>query len=330
MKIKYYFIPLILIFLILFLAFILLAGPYAPQEPLTGPGSSDYSSSNVIKSTYGEGANQFWIYEPADPKPPSAPLIVFNHGWAATNPIVYEAWIKHLVKKGNIVIYPRYQQDIFTNSDDFTPNAIKSVKDGISILDKGDHVKADLSRFAIVGHSAGGIISINMAVLAKEENLPEPKAVFCVEPGIERSVDNPIGPVLENLAKVPSDMLLITLTGDRDNIVGNKTAASIYRETTSIPSPNKNYIMLVTDERGYPPLIADHLAPLAIFKNDHLNLLVNTMDYYGTWKLFDGLYESAYYGKNREYALGNTTQQRYMGKWSDGIPVKELIVIDNP
>jgi hypothetical protein len=51
------------------------------------------------------------------------------------------------------------------------------------------------------------------------------------------------------------------------------------------------------------------------------------MDYYGTWKLFDGLYESAFYGKNREYALGNTTEERYMGKWSNGVPVKELMII---
>jgi hypothetical protein len=45
---------------------------------------------------------------------------------------------------------------------------------------------------------------------------------------------------------------------------------------------------------------------------------VNALDYFGTWKLFDALEESAFYGRNREYALGNTPQQRYMGKWSDG------------
>ncbi len=324
MKKKYYFLALILP--ILFFAYLIITVPYAPQEPFKGPGGSDYSSKSVIKSTYGQGANQFWIYEPADPKPSSAPIIVFNHGWAALDPVIYEAWIEHIVKKGNIVVYPRYQLDINTNSTDFTPNAIRSVKEAILILNNGDHVKADLSRFAIVGHSAGGIISINMASLAREENLPEPQAVFCVEPGIERSAENPLGPEIQNLSKVPSNTLLISLAGDRDNIVGNKTASRIYRETISIPAQNKNYVILVTDERGYPSLIADHLAPLAITKNYNLNLLVNSMDYYGTWKLFDGLYESAFYGKNREYALGNTTEQRYMGKWSDGVLVRELMV----
>jgi hypothetical protein len=59
-------------------------------------------------------------------------------------------------------------------------------------------------------------------------------------------------------------------------------------------------------------------------------MMVNALDFYGTWKLFDGLCDAAFYGKNREYALGNTPQQRFMGVWSDGVPVKELKVTDKP
>jgi hypothetical protein len=57
---------------------------------------------------------------------------------------------------------------------------------------------------------------------------------------------------------------------------------------------------------------------------------INAQDYYGYWRLFDALCDAAFYGKNREYALGNTEKQRFMGKWSDGKPVKELQVIENP
>jgi hypothetical protein len=55
---------------------------------------------------------------------------------------------------------------------------------------------------------------------------------------------------------------------------------------------------------------------------------VNALDYYGLWKLFDGVCDAAFYGKNREFALGNTAQQRFMGQWSGGTPVKKLIVTD--
>ncbi len=59
-------------------------------------------------------------------------------------------------------------------------------------------------------------------------------------------------------------------------------------------------------------------------------MMVNALDFYGTWKLFDALCDAAFYNKNREYALGNTPQQRFMGLWSDGVPVKELKVTDKP
>jgi hypothetical protein len=55
---------------------------------------------------------------------------------------------------------------------------------------------------------------------------------------------------------------------------------------------------------------------------------VDALDYYGLWKLFDGLCDAAFYGKNRQDALGNTPEQRFMGKWSDGKAVKGLKVMD--
>ncbi len=80
-----------------------------PPQPASGPGGADYTYGAVKSSTYVSGAAQYWIYEPASPTPVSAPVIVFNHGWSAEYPQYYGAWINHLVKKGNIVIYPRYQ-----------------------------------------------------------------------------------------------------------------------------------------------------------------------------------------------------------------------------
>ena len=35
-------------------------------------------------------------------------------------------------------------------------------------------------------------------------------------------------------------------------------------------------------------------------------------------------------GINKEYCLGNTSEQRFMGLWSDGTPVEEMIVTDDP
>ena len=44
----YYFIPIISIFLILYSIYIIGGSPYAPQQSLMGPGSSDYSSNGAM------------------------------------------------------------------------------------------------------------------------------------------------------------------------------------------------------------------------------------------------------------------------------------------
>ncbi len=51
----------------------------------------------------------------------------------------------------------------------------------------------------------------------------------------------------------------------------------------------------------------------------------NALDYLGMWKLFDALTSAAFLGTRREYARGDTPQQRL---WSVGAttPVKELRV----
>ena len=56
----------------------------------------------------------------------------------------------------------------------------------------------------------------------------------------------------------------------------------------------------------------------------------DALDFFGYWKLFDALSDAAFYGRNRDYALGNTPQQRFMGVWSDGRPVRELVILDRP
>ncbi len=326
-----------------------------PSQPLTGPGGRQYAHATVTKNRYGKGAQEYWIFEPDSPKPRTAPVIVFLHGWGGMNPMYYGAWLDHLVKRGNIVIYPRYQSNLLTPIREFTPNAIAAVKDAVHRLQtERGHVTPDFSKFATVGHSLGGLLAANVAALAKESNLPRVRAVMSVEPGITES---PINVPLADLKKIPAETLLLAIAGDQDGLVRDTDAKRIYYESARVPAQNKDFITLVSDSHGQPALQASHRAPTAIDKdydsgesvggapagspdpigNAQISrrvrpetMLVNALDYYGTWKLFDGLIDAAFTGKNREYALGNTRQQRFMGVWSDGVPVKELKVTDKP
>jgi pimeloyl-ACP methyl ester carboxylesterase len=295
--------------------------PTPPCQPTSGPGGSDYLHAGVQKSSYNWGAQQYWIFEPSDPKPESVPLIVFIHGYYAMYPFSYQEWINHIVKKGNIVIYPRYQQVFFFGYRNFYKNAINAVKDAVVTLNNGDHVRPELDKFAVVGHSFGGGIAVYLAAVAQKEGLPIPKVIMSVDPYLA-----PYHSI--NFSKIPAETLMLVVVGDNDTVVGDEDGKTIFYNTPQIPLSQKNFITQVTDTYGYPDLIAGHHSPLA-FKGVIYNT-VDALDYYCTWKLFEALTDFAFYGINEEYCLGGTPEQRFMGLWSDGTPVKELIVTDNP
>ena len=350
--------------LALFAPAILLAQSVTPPaQPASGPGGKQYAHASVTKNRYGKGGQEYWIFEPDTPKPSIAPVVVFLHGWGGMNPMYYGAWIDHLVKRGNIVMYPRYQASLLTSIQEFTPNTVKAIKDGIERLQtEPGHVKPDLNRFAAVGHSMGGLLAASVAAMASESGLPRVSAVMSVEPGITQA---PISFPLADLKKISAETLLLAVVGDQDTLVGDFDAKRIYKESTRVPANNKDYVTMVSDKHGTPELQASHRAPTAhdrsydsgdgigggpaetsdragglptrpidgqqTGRRDRIEtMMVNALDFYGTWKLFDGLCDAAFYGKNREYALGNTAQQRFMGVWSDGVPVKELKITDNP
>jgi pimeloyl-ACP methyl ester carboxylesterase len=295
--------------------------PTPPSQPPTGPGGSNYSHSGVRQTRYGWGASEFWIFEPADPTPVTAPLIVFNHGWSAVYPFFYKAWVEHLVKRGNIVVYPRYQHGLYSGASHWTMNAIHSVQRSITILQGTGHVHPDLEKFAIVGHSLGGGITAEMAATASANSLPVPKAVMPVQPFVRTDT------MIVDFHAIPSTTLLLVIVGEDDTIAGNTSTKLIFTTADQVPLSQKDYVIQRTDRYGSPALVADHGAPLAFSIGGST---VNAMDYYGTWKLFDALTDYAFYGTDKEYCLGNTPEQRYMGLWSDGTPVKEMIVTETP
>src|SRR5207249_2362190 len=93
-------------------------------------------------------------------------------------------WIEHLVRRGNIVIWPNYQDSLLTRGDQFLPNAVAGVRGALTDLASGRAaIRADLQRAAVVGHSAGGILAAELAAVAKSEGLPEFRAAMPVEPG---------------------------------------------------------------------------------------------------------------------------------------------------
>ncbi|MEW5802296.1 MAG: alpha/beta hydrolase [bacterium] len=294
-----------------------------PPQPSSGVGGADYIHGKVISNSYGFGALKYYIFEPDSPKPETAPLVLFLHGWGVLSPNPYGAWIEHIVRKGNIVVYPIYQSSRYI-PEEHTGIVTRSLQRAITMLKTRGHVEPDLNKFAIVGHSYGGILGVNISTL-EAAGVPVPKAVMAVEP--KCNMFTPLG----DFSKIPADTLLLTVVGDQDLVAGDGYAREIFTQTSQIPLDRKDYIIMVSDYHGSPALEANHFTPASkTTGSDRLSTLPDALDYNCLWKLFEALTDAAFYERNWEYALGNTPQQRYMGEWSDGTPIKEMIVTDKP
>jgi acetyl esterase/lipase len=294
-----------------------------------------YPHKSIRRTEIGTGPRSYVLFEPAEPTPGRAPVVVFHHGWLAMNPGVYGAWIEHLVRRGNIVIYPRFME-LETPVPDYLPNALAAIVDAFDVLESSPaHIKPDLARFALMGHSTGGVLAVEVAALARSRGLPDPKAVIAVTPGDVLRAKGP------SLAGIPASTLLVVVAAEHDVVTGDGRARQIFREATSLPPSRKKYILYRSDLRGRPAIWADHLAPtaaLAAFDNGdgpfhdfQMNGgATNAIDREGFWKVADVTIAAGFAGRSLDEARINAPDLRRLGFWSDGHPVLPPIVADDP
>ena len=101
-----------------------------------------YPHQELIIQNYASESDGYWLFEPTAPKPDSADVIVFIHGYGAIDPLIYGKWIRHLVLQGNIVIYPRYQKNLVSpGTKAFAGNAAKAIRDALTKLEEEEHVR---------------------------------------------------------------------------------------------------------------------------------------------------------------------------------------------
>lgn len=306
-----------------------------PTQPASGPGGSDYSHSGVTFYNYAANPDGFYLFEPSSPTPDSANVVVFLHGLALVSPHLYGAWINHLVKHGNIVIYPKYQDaNAQVPASEFNANAITGIVNALDTLQLPGHVKPRLQNFAVGGHSYGGLMTANMGILAATSGFPQPKALF----SCQGYTDNTTDTRLPNYAVMPADVNLLIVVGDNDAIVGTTFGHFLMDSTVNVPTSHKNLITHHSDNHGSPAIGSTHFEPCSrddAYDTGESNLFTtvcglgtktDAVDYFCYWKLFDALMDCAFYGDNCTTSFGDTPEQHGMGEWSDGQPVVTLTV----
>jgi hypothetical protein len=314
-----------------------------PPQPKAGPGGSDYSHSGWRVSAGGSGADAWYAFEPAKPRPRKAPLAIITHGYYEFSGYSsMEALIRHTVRKGNIVIYPRWQTDVATPCPgpiDIEPcmtAAVNGIRGALSYLRARPkrRVQPQTRRTSYLGFSFGGIITANLTNRYRSLHLPKPRAIFLDDPE-DGGVAGPGEPALDDtLSGIPSTALFQCHSGAEGALVlaeGGVDIAScnaVFPKLGQIPKKNKDLVLTHTDDHGRPTLSAIHGVCAA---GDDPGAALgpgfskpNAYDWNFCWKVWDALRRCAYNGTLCKYALGNTPQHRSNGRWSDGVPVTPL------
>lgn len=306
-----------------------------PPQPTSGPGGSDYPHGDMIVSSGGSGNNAWFVFQPNNPRPASAPVAIMLHGYGEfSGHGTFTELIRHEVRKGNVVIYPRWQTSILSpclgpfNIEPCMTSALNGIRGGLNWLQASPatRVQPQLDKVSYFGFSFGGIITANLANRHVALGLPTPRAIFLDDPH-DGGLAGAGEPALDDsLAGIPA-ATRINCHSSAQGVVSESgkqgsSCNAVYPKLGHIPEANKDLVMIVPDDHGQPALSAAHgVCSTATLQAQPT---LDAYDHYFCWKVFDALQSSAYFGTNTQYALGNTPEHRFNGLWSDGVPIQEL------
>lgn len=307
--------------------------PYAGQ-PAAGPGGAEYTHASVAYFDDAASADGYWLFVPQSPVPEAAEVVIFMHGYGAYNPMAYGKWIKHLVAKGNIVIYPRYQRNIlWPRADRFPKNAAKGIRDAIAALGKNGLPRPLLDKVCYIGHSYGGVINSHLGTKWQQFGVPKPASMLLCEPGTSMLK----GARLKDYSALPPDLQLLVVVGEDDYVVGDEFAQLVFQTATNTPMRNLVVQRRTSDGRRW--ITASHSEPYCYdldFDTGVRNYTakrvlqrsrLNEVDFNCYWKFADALMASTREGRWAEFAFGDTPEQRFLGHWPDGKPIVSLEVM---
>lgn len=211
-----------------------------------GGGDNETLTRATSEGPIGKGASGIWIYRPAGtPKD----LVIYLHGQGGpteATPDNHLPWLKHLVSRGSIVLYPRYEMDYEAEPMQFIANGIRTAAkrvdlDGLPVL--------------VIGYSRGGGLAVEYGAVAGAEELPVPDAIMGVFPAGFGNAKQQV-----DLTPLPHTTEILFLVGDQDTVVDTRGAAFTGSRLQAAGFPGENIHLSLVESHGN--FVADHSAPL--------------------------------------------------------------------
>ncbi|HVU00979.1 MAG TPA: hypothetical protein VHE30_04475 [Polyangiaceae bacterium] len=309
-------------------AFLCDGGVCPPAAPACGPGSASYPHASVRVTSSGTGVGTYALYEPDEPRPASAPVVAFVHGFALTdNRPAYDAFLRHLARKGFVVVFPEY--GFIGDLTGYVPTARRTLADGLAALADGTHVSPD-GRFGMVGHSLGGMLALTLAATTTTAPaIPAPAVLVLAEPaGTTFDALTGLDLSAPKLAGIAAGTKLLVIEAETSLTDANSASPDAWANTTTVRAADKNWLVVHSDSHGAPALVSDHLG---VQFDPASNAPLDTIDFWGYFRpteaaldLVFGVASGGAYSPFCRDASAECDPVRDMGRWSDGTPVRRI------
>lgn len=312
-----------------------LAQQYSPQSYLA---QRHYRDIEVM--TVGDGPARAYVFIPGKPTARRLPVILFHHGWLGMNPKNFGGFIDVLVRRGNVVIYPVYQDGNATAPQLVTDIAGQADAAALAQLGSSHPGLVDPDKAFYLGFSMGATISLNLAIDPSRFGLPTPRALMLIAPGDAHHVAR--GPlaasIIGHVEALPATLPTVVVAGYADTSIGVPTARAVAARLCHLPEQRRLLIFFPSDSNGGTRIQAGHGSPGAPdsrydFPDSRARVAtsipwkegfepsasLNLLDYYGYWRIattladfvMDGSYPASLFDRQ-------APANHFLGLWPDG------------
>ena len=303
--------PLIALLFSLSISFVSQAqSPFQPIQSGYGANGTFTVTDEKFPSPLYDNENVH-VFRPAGATAP-LPVIFFAPGFANNDPKEYEALINHIVSRGFALVYAPFQ--IVSGDITLHKKRYDTIFAGFEEAVKRYGSSFDLTRVGYVGHSYGASAILSLCFRGLDPGWGRDGLfLYVMAPWYYYEMS------LAQFVNFPQHAKVIVEVFEQDGVCDHRIAREIF-ERINLPASEKDFIMLMREERLGYKLEADHGTPSGSGQDAH--------DYYGVYRLLDALADCSITGaaEARRVALGGgSAEQRYMGLWPDGNPVRELV-----